>query len=262
MNFKLGCDPELFLKSGNDYVASCGKVGGSKKFPLQIEGLPQGFTIQEDNVAVEFGIPPANSKVEFTDSINTILSKLHTQFELTGLTLCKESAASFPYEELWHPASRVFGCDPDYNIWTGKRNPAPKTEDETLRSCGGHVHVGLEKGYDWKKLLKTMDLFLGVPSVVMDTGELRKKLYGAAGAFRKKPYGVEYRTLSNFWVHKPELTSWVWDAVEKSVQAVDSQFPIEELQEPITSAINYNDKKLAMELISKYNLPVVGELNV
>lgn len=262
MNFLLGCDPELFLKSSTSFVASCGLVGGTKKNPLQLEGLPKGYTIQEDNVAVEFGIPPAQSKVEFTESVSLIMSTLSSKFQSSQLTLSEVSAVSFPDDQLWSRESRQFGCDPDYNIWTGMKNPRPASSNTNLRSCGGHIHVGLDKSYDWKTLLKIMDLFLGVPSVLMDKGELRKELYGAAGAFRKKPYGVEYRTLSNFWVHKPELCNWVWEAVEKSVQAVDAQFHINELHEPITTAINTNNKELAYELVQKYNLPILGELYV
>jgi len=56
-----------------------------------------------------------------------------------------------------------------------------------------------------------MDLYLGVPSVLMDKGELRKQLYGKAGAYRMKPYGVEYRTLSNFWIFSDTTIGWVWD---------------------------------------------------
>lgn len=260
--FQLGCDPELFLKSPNSFIASCGMIGGSKEYPMQLENLPDGFTIQEDNVAVEFGVPPASTKVEFTQNIHTIMDELTRLMSTKGLSLGNESAVFFPKEELWHPAALHFGCDPDYNIWTGRKNPKPHSNDDTLRSCGGHVHVGLEPKYDWEKLVKMMDLYLGVPSVLMDNGELRKSLYGQAGAFRKKHYGVEYRTLSNFWVFKPELTEWVWDAVEQATNAVEAQFPVEELQESIQTAINTNDKALALTLVNEYKLPYLGAMHV
>ena len=259
--FTVGCDPEIFLKKSGGFIASCGLVGGSKQSPLQLENLPEGFNVQEDNVAVEFGVPPAIDKFTFTQNIHTIMEELTGLMLQKGLSLGNESSALFPKEELWHPNALTFGCDPDFNIWTERKNPRPRAADETLRSCGGHVHVGLEKGYNWRKLVKTLDLYLGVPSVLLDDDARRKELYGQSGAFRKKPYGIEYRTLSNFWVFKPELTEWVWDAVEQSVNAVDAQFPIEELQEPIQTAINTNNKELALTLVNKYNLPYVKELS-
>jgi len=49
------------------------------------------------------------------------------------------------------------------------------------------------------------DYLLGVWSVLHDTDMRRRELYGAAGAYRPKKYGVEYRTMSNFWLRSPQL---------------------------------------------------------
>ena len=103
-----------------------------------------------------------------------------------------------------------------------------------------------------RSIIQRCDLFLGVPSVLMDEGELRKQLYGKAGAFRPKPYGVEYRTLSNFWVFDPKLVGWVHDQVGRAL----TEAP-EIDGEAIQACINNNDKQLAKSLISTYNLEVV-----
>ncbi len=171
------------------------------------------------------------------------------------LKIANMSAASFPKEELEHPGAYNFGCDPDYSAWTLTRNPKPKAADAALRSCGGHVHVGFDKkAIDEVKLIRAMDLFLGVPSVLMDKGDLRKQLYGKAGAFRSKDYGVEYRTLSNFWVFDDRLTQWVWDNTEKAVQAVEAQFVIDDHRDSILDAIDNNNKEAASYLVSKFSL--------
>ncbi len=112
---------------------------------------------------------------------------------------------------------------------------------------------------DSKQLIKAMDLFLGVPSVIMDSGELRKTLYGKAGAYRDKPaYGVEYRTLSNFWVNDDRLIKWVWDNTEKAVQAVESQFALDDYKDSILDAINNNNREAAIHLINTVNLEVLN----
>ena len=67
-----------------------------------------------------------------------------------------------------------------------------------------------------------MDLFLGVPSVTLDSDTRRRELYGKAGAYRAKDYGVEYRTLSNFWIWKDSLKDWVYDQTQKAVDFVAS----------------------------------------
>jgi len=58
--------------------------------------------------------------------------------------------------------------------------------------------------------VKMLDLFVGIPAVLMEQGEnpkLRRRLYGKSGSFRYTPYGLEYRVLSNFWMASPALMS-------------------------------------------------------
>jgi len=90
-----------------------------------------------------------------------------------------------------------------------------------------------------------MDLFLGVPSVLIDDGKERKKLYGKAGAYRYKPYGVEYRTLSNFWVFEPGLIDWVWNQTEKALTHVKNGLMDKELSRLARECINKDDHNLA-----------------
>jgi hypothetical protein len=88
----------------------------------------------------------------------------------------------------------------------------------------------------------------------MDNGILRKKLYGKAGAFRPKSYGVEYRTLSNFWIFEEKYIDWVYSAVESSLQC---GIDLDEYKDSIISCINKNDKVLAKKLVNQFNLKVV-----
>lgn len=261
-NFKLGCDPEIFLADRNGRLkASCGLIGGTKQAPQPLLELGDGFAIQEDNVAIEFNIPPADTQREFTDriakAVKYIGDNVHEHLNLH--LVLDTSAASFPEDELQHPAAKEFGCDPDYNAWTGRKNPRPRAEDRNLRSCGGHVHVGYDqKLISPEYLIRLMDLHLGVPSVLMDKGELRKQLYGKAGAFRSKSYGVEYRTMSNFWIKSPRLTQWVWDSTGRAYAAADAEFPIGRYKDRILDAINNNNKDVAMSLVDELKLEVVS----
>jgi hypothetical protein len=63
---RLGADPEVFLKDRNNkHLSVIGMIGAGKEDPLQVPGMPKGFTLQEDNVALEFGQPPAATADEF-----------------------------------------------------------------------------------------------------------------------------------------------------------------------------------------------------
>jgi hypothetical protein len=259
MNIKLGCDPELFLSDVTGKLrASCGLIGGTKADPQPLP-IGDGFAIQEDNVAVEFNIPPASNAKQFVESISKAMGFIGASVEsMHGFRIVSLSAASFPKDQLVDPRAIEFGCDPDYNAWTGDRNPRPKAGDPTLRSCGGHVHIGFDKDkMGSRNLIKMMDLYLGVPSVLMDNGELRKQLYGKAGAYREKPYGCEYRTLSNFWVFQDNLKRWVWESTERAVEAVDAQFVVDDYQDLILEAINNNNKDVARVLVDEFSLEVL-----
>jgi hypothetical protein len=68
---------------------------------------------------------------------------------------------------------------------------------------------------------KQLDWSLGLGSMLFDNNPAAKKrrsLYGAAGCFRPKSYGVEYRTLSNSWLASKELMEWVFATTKKSIE--------------------------------------------
>lgn len=224
VQFKIGCDPEIFLMQGGKYKSAVGLIGGSKHKPLAID--KGGFAILEDNVAVEFNTKPANSFEEFRDGIYKVLD--HLREKLTGYEFSTASAVSFPKEELNTPEAQEFGCEPDYDAWRMCENYKPQAADKNLRSAGGHIHVGSpiakKRSAD---TIRAMDLFLGVPSVVMDSGKERRELYGKAGAFRPKPYGVEYRTLSNFWIFSDDTIRWAFDGTQRALEFVKSGSVIE-----------------------------------
>src|SRR6478609_8754966 len=114
MEYTIGADPEMFMTDANGKLkASCGLIGGTKTNP-QPMGLGEGYFIQEDNVAIEFNIPPARTAAELQTylqrAIKEIADGVKQQYNFQIVNL---SAASFPASELEHPAAQVFGCDPD-----------------------------------------------------------------------------------------------------------------------------------------------------
>jgi len=248
---RLGCDPETFLQDKNGSpISAIGYINADKWNPMQIPDMEPGYTLQEDNVSLEYGIPPAASADAFVDSIQRVMAK--SLDYLPELAFSKLSCIIFPEEQMQNPLAYIFGCEPDFNAWTGKTNKKPEPPHPLMRSAGGHVHV--ETTRDPIEVVRAMDLFLGVPSVLMDKGEMRKTMYGAAGAHRKKSYGVEYRTLSNFWIFEEKYIRWVWSQTERSI---NSKVDVMEVQDAILEAINGNNKQVAEALVNQFNLEVV-----
>ena len=219
MKFLIGADPEFFIKKKyGGYASAVGLIGGSKWEPKKID--EDGHAILEDNVAVEFNIKPASSFDEFRSSIHKVLD--HIRGILPGYEFSKESAVSFPQEELMTPEAQMFGCEPDFDAWRECVNEKPCADDKNLRSAGGHIHVGSDLAISNPvAVIRAMDLFLGVPSTQLDAGTLRRELYGKAGCFRAKSYGAEYRTLSNFWIFDDSLIQWAFDGTQRALEFVE-----------------------------------------
>lgn len=248
---RLGADPEVFMTEAGKHISVIGMIGADKWNPLQLFDMPAGFTIQEDNVAMEFGIPPAATEDEFVHHIKAVMEE-GLKYVPTGLSFSKLSCTVFPKDQLVHPLSHVFGCEPDFNAWTSKENIKPKPPHEDMRSAGGHIHV--ETNQDPELVVRKMDMFLSIPAVLMDDGFQRKSIYGKAGAHRRKPYGVEYRTPSNFWIFDEKYIRWVW---RNTARALVSDLDPKSLGDVIPNCINNNDLGLAKALCNQFELEVV-----
>lgn len=245
MNFKIGSDPELFLVDAQGkFISAVGLIGGTKYEPLPISMV--GHAIQEDNVSVEFNIPPADDCKEFIANIDFVLSHLQHKVNAIGLKFSQKAAVSFDEDQLQTLEAQTFGCEPDYNAWTLQPNPKPTTDDPNLRSCGGHIHVGTD--LDRVQVVRAMDMFLGVPSVLLDEDNVRRKLYGKAGAHRPKEYGVEYRTLSNFWIWSTKTKEWVYEQTRKALEFVANEHILKDQDgDFIQHIINTGDKDGALQ---------------
>lgn len=238
----IGADPELFLKTINGkMVSAVGLIGGTKESPMPLDVA--GCAVQEDNVSAEFNIPACSTFEDFKKHIKYVKSYLDNKAQEMGLLLAEKVAShSFDNDQLQTWESQVFGCEPDFNAWTGEDNPRPNCTDFNLRSCGGHIHVGTD--LDPTLVVRAMDLHLGVPSLHIDPDNKRRELYGKAGAHRRKPYGVEYRTLSNFWIWSDDLLEWAWIGTNKAIDFVakGKEIPTE-LGIHIQKAINLGNTK-------------------
>lgn len=256
----VGADPELFLvdNEGN-FISSIDRIGGSKDFPRPID--EEGCAVQEDNVAVEYNIPPVQTVESFIHYNRKVLQYLAEHVAQQGLSLRIQPSARFSKKELSDPRALQFGCDPDFNAWKGgSQNPRPHSKDRSLRSAGGHIHLGGIDGLDKKLVIKAMDLFVGVGMLQYDTDKERRQLYGLPGAYRDKPYGVEYRTPSNAWLQSEETIRYVWKQQERAVEFVRSGeaerllADDSDLAEKIQTCIMTSDMALFEELKSEFDL--------
>lgn len=226
--FTVGCDPELVLrdKRTGEYVSAHNLMPGTKNEPHKVgdSSGPVG-AVQVDGVAAEFNTNPALSPSQFSNNISAVMGHLQ---QIVGKDYELVSVPSVTFKEDYFKslpeAVRELGCNPDFNAYTGQVTVKPDGGSTTMRTFAGHVHIGGwydgdptdETHFDDCKIIaRNLDYYLGLYSLQWDQDKSRRSLYGKAGCFRPKPYGIEYRPLSNVWLRTPQLQQWVFTAVTK-----------------------------------------------
>lgn len=224
---KIGCDPELFAfnKETKTYVSVKGMIKGDKQNPTIV---PCG-AVQVDGTAAEFNIDPAETRQQFLHNIRHVRSLLQRMITKNNKEIILVAAPSVVYSEEYFKnlssGEKALGCEPDMNAYNGKFNEKPDGNRTTMRTGAGHIHIQfipdghtVEDVYDPAhvaaccSLAKSLDVVLYRSSGLWDTDTDRMKLYGRPGAFRPKPYGIEYRTLSNAWLNDEWTQMFVYDA--------------------------------------------------
>jgi hypothetical protein len=233
--FTFGCDPEVFIVNDKgEYVSAAGLSPGTKAEPHRIGNI----AVQVDGMAAEFNIDPVVTFADFNRRIEEALATLRA-FLPTGHDLAIVPAVVFS-EEAFNSApdeAKALGCDPDFDAWSGDVFPPPgMMENPFMRCAGGHLHIGwkgLGEDFDLgdsqhilncRDMAKQLDWHIGAYSVRIDNDPTRRRLYGKAGAYRPKPYGVEYRTLSNFWITSRDRRLQIWNRMQEAIRNMRDKF--------------------------------------
>lgn len=262
MQLLIGADPELFLKAGSVFHSGYGVIPGTKEEPHPV---PFG-AVQVDGMAVEFNIIPAANEDEFIHHIDAVLATLKAmipeQFDVVVSPVAIFEEQHMAQQPL---AAKRLGCDPDFDAYEEAVNNPPR-QHPVMRTAAGHVHLGWTEGRDVNSydhflaccsMVRQLDFYLGLPSVLLDPDTQRKEMYGKAGAFRPKPYGLEYRVLSNFWLTDPKLIRWVYGNTQLAFHslAVEGRVLAAEHGDIARECINTNDKAVAEKLIQEIGIP-------
>lgn len=259
----LGCDPEIFIKRkgvviGSEKVIKDGQiytsVGSSNKVivdGVQAELNPSANPCRQSlNYNIQACLRALRDSLGKDDEIDFSQIEKVTREEL--LTLSQKA--------------QTFGCKPSFNI----DETVPKIMEldpmEYLyRSTGGHIHLGASGSPSLLKILQTpeqivpvLDVIVGNTFVLLDRHEgniERRKHYGRAGEYRLPTYGIEYRTLSNFWLRSDILASLAFGLARQAVAMVYNGLDKELMAlvdyEDIVTAINKNDYDLALKNFDK-----------
>ena len=237
----VGVDPEMFLVDKNGR-----SVPAHKLFPEKSKRECISFnksSYYRDGYAVEFNIDSGQTCREtlitylyeaiFEAAYRASKHKLHL-VSVPAVRVALNELEDAP------PDVQIFGCNPSANAYT-KISSVPDINAMThpFRYAGGHLHFSFPyrsrtqnlmwpKDHNWILkpenvflFVKMMDLFVGIPMTYIEANPLnflRRQNYGKAGEFRFQIYpssdgqlggvGIEYRTLSPFWLRQPALLSF------------------------------------------------------
>lgn len=262
LDLKVGSDPEGFVSRG-------GKVIGAEKVVPKM-GLKSGRAMKPHVVldGVQFEMhPPAHN------SVYALGSELSIAMELIGRAAKKAKAdldwrgtVEVDQAELdsLSDECRALGCQPSQNIY-GEFPIKADPQTYRIRSAGGHMHFttqGLKLHKDRPSVVAPIDILVGNLCVLIDRDPdvaLRRENYGRAGEYRadneKKPWGIEYRTLSNFWTRNYALMDLVFGMANFAISVVEQRFNGNDIEGELVEkvkianfieAINQNDFSLAL----------------
>lgn len=223
----IGADPEVFVQNKEKLVSGFDMVKGDKQNPHVVD---KG-AVQVDGMALEFNIDPVKSKKKFQENIFAVMKQLEGMLPNDHqLAIVPTAEFGMEYIKSQPEKAKELGCEPDYNAYTKQENPKPNGE-LGFRTAAGHIHIGWTEGADIHSdehfqdccsLVKVLDSTLFLLSLVWDKDSKRRELYGSVGSFRPKPYGCEYRVLSNVWLKNSFLTGLVYSVVTRVLKLTKS----------------------------------------
>jgi len=163
-----------------------------------------GFAIQEDNVMVEYNIPPAKTAGQFTKYMKKgrtmVLAELAERYGSKYGLYTRNHTHTFLPSELKTMQATTIGCEPDFNAYNGGKMRLDPPAPGERRSCGGHVHIGGDFHCPDFVAALFAELFIAIRAGHTPThDDPRIEWYGQPGIYRPKPYGIEYRSPTNKW---------------------------------------------------------------
>lgn len=233
----LGGDPEFFVANKKGKILPADKFLPSKYKPYKVNAISdskdkewQKNRIYFDGIQAEMAVAPCTCREDLLSNFYNCLRGAERKIGTNQIILKPSVKVDFKTIEEADPEARIFGCDPDFNAYTLTQNtPEMDASRHPYRYAGGHIHLGIIKNYLEEipenqrviamepeghiRLVKFLDVMVGIPALLLDNvpgSKRRRSKYGKAGCFRPTPYGIEYRTLSCWWLKSPITASLVY----------------------------------------------------
>lgn len=265
----IGCDPEFFFTKD-------GKIVGAERVLPENGIKSKKSTIIIDGVQAELNPTPHIERADLGNEIADCFRKLRATMLMNKVKIDFSTTVTVDEKELESLSDKAkqFGCAPSKSASGAKAMTIKDASKYLYRSAGGHLHLGnyannveVQAVLDNPEyLVPILDIIVGNTCVLLDRSEgniERRKVYGRAGEYRTPPHGVEYRTLSNFWLQSYQLMDLVTGLARQSIQICADGYA-EKIRgavnmDEVVKAINENDFDLAKSNFMKV-LPILLEI--
>lgn len=275
-NLILGADPEVFISKNGKIVSAENKLEGKKSSPLRIDN---DIWIHEDNALGEFGFTPVDNPQDLESTINRAIylieEKIGDEFNID-----LRGSGKIDEDELTDQTLSS-GCSPEFDCFSLEESDPPDLSNTLLRSAGGHLHIGYDsqvgdRSLEYQNrirvgLCRLLDLYLLIPSMFVEdkTDIQRLSLFGDPGKMRFKDYGLEYRSLSNFWLRNKINIYGIFKRTQEALDHMtsvilgggDPLYPLEEYElKVIRSIAEERDYIEGEKILQKYDIEHIKEL--
>lgn len=212
----LGTDPEMFVET-SEGVLPAFQFLPPKKAALTVGDIEQSKMFWDGFQAEwAFTAPGYHCLAWMVDGTQAALGELRTRAQAVNPTakLSPRSVVQVPDAFLQKaPFQHVeLGCKPSLNLYGMSGEHVHDPRALPWRMAGGHIHLGCLIAVD--EVVRCLDAILGVWAVGVAASldnPVRRRYYGLAGEHRRPPHGLEYRTLSNFWLCHPAVMHLTFD---------------------------------------------------
>jgi hypothetical protein len=254
VGMQLGADPEIFVVDGNDKIIPAFTFLKSKK---------ASNLLYYDGFQAEFTCGIHNCLSFLVDEVHERLDSLHRRAKVQNGKLTLKNVLPVAQNVLvaTAPEHVELGCMPSMNAYGLRGRPVPDPYALRYRFAGGHIHFGFTDSHELNKLPQMQDAvraldgivgLIGVSLAANIDNPLRREFYGLAGEYRLPAHGLEYRSLSNFWLAAPPITHLIYDVSRIALSlglkgAYDLVWKAKEGE--VIEAINGSDVKLARRIL-------------
>jgi hypothetical protein len=255
----IGTDAECFFERDGQVIPADNLLP-PEEAALDVAGVPGAVFF--DGIQAELRSSSNGCRAFVLDNVRHAMQKLdqvgRTAEAILDFSGAREITADI-LAMVRDPRATRFGCEPHQSarLGGGVDRIKVKLEEQLITYAGAHIHLGsswIRTAEKRLRVARVADVIMNLPLVMIEdpvSDALRRQVYGKAGCYRDKPYGVELRTPSSQLLKHPALLSFAMGLARLAHDAVASDVDDMVLQlvdlEAVIHAIDTIDKKTAAE---------------